>query len=154
MVLWQQSKLFTEEAVQDLELKMNVELGLNNKNQIALRMEVKMTTNGFADQLFALGKKPNHIKRSCVISSSEYEITKAFGKDLGTLRYDVNQLLDARNEIGIKVDLHFTKVANRIGGIEAHMATVLGSAQLSRGRVQLQQAKKTKASCLSEHNDD
>lgn len=130
MALKQQAKLYIETAVQELKLKMTGELDLITEEQIALREDVKVITNGFADRLIALKNKIKRLERFCATSRSESEISGRFANDLGSLRHDVNQLVKVRFAIGTEVYLHFERVADRPGKVELHMATVPENAQL------------------------
>lgn len=119
MALMHQAKHHIEKAVQELELKMKVEFVLITKEQIVLGEHVKRTTDGFADALIALKNKIEHLEKSCETSRSEPEITEGLANDKGTLRHDDNQPMEARDEIETKADLRFSRVAGRLGRVEA-----------------------------------
>lgn len=150
----QQAKVLIDEAVHDLELKMKGELYLMTNEQIALRKDVKTTTDGFADRLTVLENRSDHLEISRDSSSSEPEIAEGSANYLGTLPRDVSKSMDACSETGSKVDLRFTRVANRLRTMEAHMATVAGNVQNHNNNICPQNAEKTKTLCFSQYNDD
>lgn len=127
---------------------------LTTKEQIALPKDVKMTSNGIVDRFIALGNMIDHLERAFVTSSSTLEVKKGFANDWGTVRYNVNQLMDACIEIGTEVNLRFARVADRLGRTKTHMTAVPGNFRLSTSRISPQKAKTAKASCISKYNDD
>lgn len=70
---------------------MKGELELNIMNQIALRKDVKMTTDSFADWLIAIGNKIHDLGKSCAIICSKSKIPEGFYNDLGTLQHNDKQ---------------------------------------------------------------
>lgn len=85
MVSMQQVKLLVEEAAQELKRKAKGELFLMAEEQIALHEDVKMTTNGLADQHIALKKKINRLERNRPISRFELKIAKGLATNIGSL---------------------------------------------------------------------
>lgn len=118
MLLMHQEMLHIEKAVQELKLKMKGELHLRSKEQIALYEDDKMTIGGFDDRYIDLENMINQLDKLWFISHSEPEERKLFPKTLGTLQYDAKELRQARNEIETKVDIRYTRVANRFGRVE------------------------------------
>lgn len=127
MDLMQQAKHFIEKAAQVVKLKMKGELDLIAEKQIALRENVWMTTDGSADRLIAFVNNIDHVERSRATNHYKLEITERFANDVGTLLHDVNQLMKTRNKMETAVDLRFTKIADQLRRVEAHMATVPGN---------------------------
>lgn len=82
------------------------------------------------------------------------EIVEVFVNNLCPLLRNLDQLTDAQNEIGTKVDLYFTRVSDRFERMKAHMATVQGNAQLPNSRICNQKVKMKKVSRLSHSDDD
>lgn len=70
-------------------LKMKEELDLFSKEQVALQQDIKMTIDGFANQLIVLDNKIDHLESSRVLSCSKPELAEGFANDLGTLRHNV-----------------------------------------------------------------
>lgn len=103
-----------------------------------------MTTDGFADWLISSENKINHLERSSATSCSKLELTDGLANDLSKHRHDVNRLMESNNENRTNVDVRFTMVVDQSGRVKAHMATMLGNAQLSNSRVHSQKVKKTK----------
>lgn len=129
MALSQQSKPFMAEAIKKIELKLNRKLDLTTREQITLDDLYRTVIEGFVNWLLVIENKISHPERSHHSSLSKMELLKEFDKDLGTLRHDVNQLMEARNEIGSDVNLRFIQVADWLGIVEFHFATVPGSIQ-------------------------
>lgn len=150
MALMKEDNLSIEEAMKDLKLKMRGEPDLVKKEHIALREDVNVTTDGFADRQIAMENKIVHSERSRATSRSELKITERLVNDLGSLLHRVNQLIETCSKIGFKVELRHTVVANRLEKVDAHMASTAGNAQLPSSRFRLQNPKKTKASRLSQ----
>lgn len=98
-------------------------------------MGVEIITNDFADRLIALKNKITYLYRSRASSRFELKLSEWFANNLGTLRYDDNQVTEACNEIETIVDLRSTKVVNMLGKVEAHMANVPRNAQLSKSKI-------------------
>lgn len=146
MDLMQQAKHLIEIAIQDIELKTKGELDFNIKQQIALREGVTMNNDGFADWIIAFKNTFDHLKRSHGTSCPEPDVTAEFTNNIGTRRHDVNQLMESHNEIETKVNLRLKRVANQLGRVDAHMATVRRNAQLPNSRTRPLKAKTTKAS--------
>lgn len=143
-----------EQAVQDLEQETRGKLNSITKEQIAICEDVITITGGFADRLIVLGNKLNHLERSPSSSNFNLEISKGFARNLGTLLHNVNQLKEARNETGTKLNLFFTCVANQLEWIKAHMAPELENIQTFNTGSRFRKAEKTKESRLLERNDD
>lgn len=61
--------------------------------------------------------------------------------------------MEAPNEIGREVVLHFKRVADPVGRLKGRIATVPGSAQRLNSRIRPQKNKKIKASYLSQNNE-
>lgn len=62
--------------------------------------------------------------------------------------------MDVRNEIGTEVDLRSTRVADRLGRLEANIATVPGNAHCPNSRTSSQKATWTKAFHRPQYLDD
>lgn len=139
--------------MQELKLKMKGELDLITKERIAMWENIKMNTDGIADRLIALENNRDQMERLRVASRSEVEVVKWFVDDLDTLRHNVNQLIEAHDEIEAEIDLHFT-IVDRLGMVESHMATTPGNTQLLNSRICPEKPKKTKASRLSRYPKD
>lgn len=148
-----QAKLCIEKAVPELELKVEGEFDFIRKEQIALSAAYSRSTGGFVDQLIVLENRIDLLERSRPTSRFKLKTTKVFAHNLNTLQLDDNQTMEPRSEIGTEVDLSFTRVADRVGREEVHMATLSGNSQLFNNRIRWQRTKKTKASCPLHHND-
>lgn len=127
----QHLKALIEEAIQILEAKVNDELYLITKQQIALQDGFKKVNESFAYRLIVLGNKSSHLEKAYFPSHSKMKIPGEFVNYLGTVRHDVNQLVEVHNEIRIEVDLRSTRVADWLGRVEAYMATVPGNIRTS-----------------------
>lgn len=68
------------------------------------------------------------LRRSHATSRSIQKVTDLFTNHLCALQYDVNQAIKAYKKIGTEVNLHFSGVTDRLGMVEASMATVPGNA--------------------------
>lgn len=62
--------------------------------------------------------------------------------------------MEARNEIGTEVDLSITRVADRLGRVKAHTATVQANAQHLKDRIRPWKAHETNASRYLQNMDD
>lgn len=118
------------------------------KEQIALRSDVKVITDGITNLLAEVEKRLASWKNSGGPSRYKPDINEAFANHLGTLRHDVNQLMEARNKIENEVDLRFTRVADRLGRVESQMAAILGNGPLPNNSWRLLKAKKDKTTRL------
>lgn len=78
-----------------------------------MNAEVETTASLEASQL---------MNRLFDISGGWKKFSNEFAKHLGTLRHDVDQLAESRNEIETEVKLRFTRVANQLYRIETCMA--------------------------------
>lgn len=87
----QLGKLYIEDSVQGLELKMKRELDQTIKEQIAICENVEMRTDVFINRITILKNKINHLKGLRVSRRSKLYITKGFTSNLGTLWFDVYQ---------------------------------------------------------------
>lgn len=141
-------------ALQKLELEMKGQNDAVTKEQIGLRKDLKKATDGLADPLIALENIIYQLERSRATICSMLEMAERFTNDLGTPRHNVNQLMETRNVIGTRVGLCFTRVADRHGKVEVHMATVLGNAQLLNSRICPEKGVMTKVSFVTYYNDD
>lgn len=58
--------------------------------------------------------------------------------------------MEACNEIGTEVDIHYARVVDRLGSVEAHVATVSGNSQTANKNGRSQKSETIKASNLSQ----
>lgn len=119
----------------------------------------------FIDRLLATQNMIDHQEWCRTLSRSILERNKGFADGLDPLQHDVNQLMKARNESGIEVDLCSTRVSYPHGRVGAHVPTDAWRVQLSNNGIPLhpppppptpkkKKAEGTQAFCLFQENDD
>lgn len=113
-----------------------------------------MISDGFVDRVTALKIKIDRLERSRAPSRYKSKIARGLADDLSTLRHDMNQLMEARNEIGTEVDLRFARESNWLGCVEANMTILPGNAHLLNSRIRPKKAEKINASRLSQYNEE
>lgn len=84
-------------------------------------------------------------------SPSKIEKAKEFANELDIISYDVNQLNEACNETGAKVNLRFIRVADRLVGVQAHMPTASGNILASNFKGRFLEAEVITVSNLPQH---
>lgn len=110
---------------------MKGELNLMTREEISLRVYARVITDGFTGRRTSVEKIIDYLEKSCGLSRSDPDIREMFANNFGTLRLGVNHLMEARSKVGTKVHLSFTSLADRLGGVEAQMATVPRNVQLT-----------------------
>lgn len=83
--LMQRTKFHIKRAVHDFELETKGKLDFISREQTSFRVDIKMTTDDFADVVIALENKIDHPKRSHASSCFEPKMSEGFANDLGTL---------------------------------------------------------------------
>lgn len=78
---------------------------LITKEQIVLPKNVILNTYAFSNRLLPMENKVDLLERFQAFSCFETEINEAFANNSCSVLNDVSVLVDACNEIGIKMDL-------------------------------------------------